>query len=264
VFIDSLKNVIKATPILYNMLLPFVRGIRRRAFERNMNRFRLYCLNLPNMVSEPFFVKVGANDGITRDPVSDILLTNKSWRGLLIEPVPYCFERLKANFQDSQRFSLEQVAIGASAEAVPFYYADMKAMDSLPNLPKSFDQHGTFYKKNILKYLDGILEPFIIEDMVQVLPLSDVISRNQIHEVHLLHVDTQGHDLEVLKTLDFSKHSPLSIFVEHSHLSDSQKKDMAHLLCKHGYSVRNCGRDYFAVNKKTNMRLRLNFFRTAA
>ena len=61
------------------------------------------------------FVKVGAHDGITGDPCSDILLANTQWKGLLIEPVPYNFERLKANFQDSQRFCLEQVAVGAIA-----------------------------------------------------------------------------------------------------------------------------------------------------
>ena len=41
--------------------------------------------------------------------------------------------------------------------------------------------------------------------------------------MHLLHVDAEGHDYEVLKTLDFAKHAPLSIFVEHKHLSDAQK-----------------------------------------
>jgi hypothetical protein len=79
----------------------------RRAWKREQSRFRNYCLNLPNVVSEPIFVKIGACDGITGDPCSDILLANTNWRGLLIEPVPYCFDRLRANFQDSRRFCLE-------------------------------------------------------------------------------------------------------------------------------------------------------------
>src|SRR4051794_31449454 len=120
-FMDKLGNVVKSTPLLHNLLFPVI-TLLRRARARELGRFRHYCLNLSKVLSEPVFVKIGANDGITGDPCSDILLTNTNWRGLLIEPVPYCFDRLRANFQDSRRFCLEQVAIGASAGEVTFYY----------------------------------------------------------------------------------------------------------------------------------------------
>jgi hypothetical protein len=63
-------------------------------------------------------------------------------------------------------------------------------------------------------------------------------------------VDAEGHDYEVLKTLNFAKHAPLSIFVEHENLVHKQKTQTLQLLCKHGYSVRDRGVDYFAVNQK--------------
>lgn len=211
---------------------------------------------MAKLVPEPVFVKIGATDGITDDPCSDILLANANWRGLLIEPVPYCFDRLRANFQDSRRFSLEQIAIGAPAREGTFYYVDAKAIQSIPNLPAWFDQLGSFDRNHIMKHLNGVLEPFIIECKVQVSPLSDVLMRNGIQDVHLLHVDTEGHDYEVLKTLDFAKYVPLSIFVEHKHLSDANKTEMLNLLDEHGYSVRDCGEDYFAVNEEANKRLR--------
>jgi FkbM family methyltransferase len=256
--VEKLKTVVKSYPPFYKILYPAVtllRRARRRVKARAMGRFRRYCLNLPKVVSEPVFVKVGANDGITGDPCSDILLANTKWRGLLIEPVPYCFNRLRANFQDSRRFSLEQVAIGASAGEATFYYVDAKAVEAIPNLPKWFDQLGSFNRNHILNHLNGMLEPFIIECKVPVCPLSDVLIRNRIQDVHLLHVDTEGHDYEVLKTLDFAKHAPLSILIEHAHLSGAQGTEMLHLLCKHGYSVRDCGADYFAVNEEADKRL---------
>jgi FkbM family methyltransferase len=241
-FIQKLKNALE-----FRLLL--------RAREREHHRFRDYCLNLPKVVSEPVFVKIGACDGITDDPCSDILLANTNWRGLLIEPAPYCFDRLRANFQDSRRFCLEQVAIGAPAGEGTFYYVDAKAIESIPSLPTWFDQLGSFDRNHIMKHLDGVLDPFIIECKVQVCPLSDVLMRNRIQYVHLLHVDTEGHDYEVLKTLDFTKHAPLSIFVEHKHLSETQKTEMLCLFRKHGYSVRDCGGDYFAVDEEANKRL---------
>jgi FkbM family methyltransferase len=212
-------------------------------------RFRFYCLNLPRFVPEPVFVKVGANDGVTTDPCSDILLGDANWRGLLIEPVPYCFDRLRTHFQDSRRFRLEQVAIGASAAEVSFYYVDEKAKQDIPDLPGWFDQLGSFNRNHILKHLNGVLEPFIVEYKVQVHPLSDVLMRNRIRDVHLLHVDTEGHDYEVLKTVDFARHAPLSIFVEHKHLSENGRSGMFQLLRRHGYSVSDCGTDYFAVRE---------------
>lgn len=241
-FIEKLRNVVKFT-------------LLRRAREKEQRRFRDYCFNLPKMVSEPFFVKIGASDGITDDPCSDILLANTNWRGLLIEPVPYCFDRLRVNFQDSRRFCLEQIAIGAATGEDTFYYVDAKAIQSIPSLPPWFDQLGSFDRNHIMKHLDGVLDPFIVECKVQVCPLSDVLMRNGIQDVHLLHVDAEGHDYEVLKTLDFAKHVPLSIFIEHKHLSEAQKTEMLHFLRKHGYSVRDCGEDYFAVHEEANKRL---------
>jgi FkbM family methyltransferase len=158
-------------------------------------------------------------------------------------------------FQDSRRFRLEQVAIGAASEQLSFYYVDTKAKQELPNLPTWFDQLGSFDRNHIMKHLDGILEPFIVECKVRVFPLSEVLARNRIQDVHLLHIDTEGHDYEVLKSVDFSQHVPLSIFLEHKHLSDGQRAETINLLHRNGYSVHDCGGDYFAVNQRANKRL---------
>jgi FkbM family methyltransferase len=243
-FIEKLRTVVESA------MNP---ARRERASE--MGRFRQYCLHLSSAVPEPVFVKIGANDGITGDPCSDILLANTNWRGLLIEPVPYCFDRLRTNFQDSRRFILEQVAIGAAPGQASFYYVDANANRSVPGLPLWFDQLGSFDRNHIVKHLNGGLEPFIRECKVEVCPLSDVLMRNRIRDVHLLHVDTEGHDYEVLRTVDFARHTPLSIFVEHRHLSRALRTEMLRLLRKHGYFVRDCGGDYFAVHEEANRRL---------
>ena len=212
-------------------------------------RFRRCCIDLEHFVSDPVFVKVGANDGVTGDPCSDILLSGTRWRGLLIEPVPYCFERLRENFSDSNRFSLERVAVGTTTERTTFYYVAREAITAMPNLPNWYDQLGSFDKGHILKHLTKKLEPFIVECEVEICPLTDVLRRNRIEFVHLLHVDTEGHDLEVLKSLDLPSYLPALIFVEHAHLASDEKRAMRRLLRKHGYSVCRCRGDYFALHK---------------
>ena len=261
--IDKTRAATRSVPQLYNVLslgLAVFRGARRRVraltTKRAIGRFRRWCKNLPTLVSQPVFVKVGANDGTTGDPCSDILLADARWKGLLIEPVPYCFDRLRDTFHDSQRFSLEQVAVGAIAGQATFYYVDQAARDSVPELPAWFDQVGSFDREHIVKTLNGILQPFIVECTVEVCRLSNLFDRNGIREVHLLHIDAEGHDYVILKTVDLRTRAPVSIFVEHKCLPGSQKTEMVRLLHEHGYSVDDCGDDYFALHKSAGMSLR--------
>jgi FkbM family methyltransferase len=247
--LDRAKNAVKSVSFLYYTLRPVVRHIRRRGGEDE--RLQLYCARLPDFVAEPVFVKVGANDGITGGPVSDALLANEKWKGLLIEPVPFIFDKLRKNFSDSQRYILEQVAIGAHPGKATFYYVDAKAIDAIPDLPFWYDQLGSFSRDHIVKHLDGVLTPFILECSVEVRPLAEVLKKNGIRDVHLLHIDAEGYDYEVLKTIDLSSAAPAAILLEHKNLSDSDRAELVQHLRRHRYSVDDCGGDLFAVHKKS-------------
>jgi FkbM family methyltransferase len=256
----ALKATIKSNAVLCAVFLPYVkalRWVREWRCKRARQRFARLCLRLQSRFAQPVFVKVGANDGITGDPFSRILGANARWKGLLIEPVPYCFERLKQNFNDPQRFILEQLAVGAPAGTATFYYTDSRARERLPGLPSWYDQLGSFDKTHILKHLDGVLEPFIIESQVAVRPLSDILRQHGMSEVHVLHIDTEGHDYRVLSTLDFTACAPVAILVEHVHLASDERSAMLNVLRANGYAVWDCGTDYFALNKEAGKRLRL-------
>jgi len=263
-FIEKIKHEIKSTPFLHQRLLPMVRCFRQRRQlksrprpERKLWHFLKLCRELPRVIPNPVFVKIGANDGVTGDPCSDLLLKDPRWKGLLIEPVPYCFDRLKKNFSDTERFTLEQVAVGAEAGTLPFYYVAENARSHLPNLPDWYDQLGSFDRNHITKHLDGALEPFVIECTVEVNTLHTLLDRNGIENIHLLHIDTEGHDYEILKTVDFSHCPPLLILVEHDHLCEKEKNTMRRLLQKNHYTVHNCGMDFSAIHKPSAQRLGL-------
>ena len=256
-----MRGAIKAVPFLHRLLLPAVDAFRRARdpHRRAVDQFRNRCSGISKLVTHPSFAKVGANDGVTGDPCSDILLADKAWKGVLIEPVPYCFERLKKNFADV-RFSLEQVAIGATHGRKTLYYVAPEAAQALPALPSFFDQLGSFDRSHIIRHFDGKLEPFIVERDVEVCTLSEVLARNAIDDLHLLHIDVEGYDYEVLKSIDFTRHAPLMIFIEHRHLSEADRAGMRELLRTNGYSIRDCGSDYFALNDAADKRLRKGAF----
>src|ERR1700722_3021383 len=56
------------------------------------------------------FIEVGANDGRFGDPLRQYILKYQ-WKGVLVEPQPDIFERLKANYAGlNNRISFENVA----------------------------------------------------------------------------------------------------------------------------------------------------------
>jgi FkbM family methyltransferase len=246
--LEKIKKAIKSVPFLYNALCPTVMSYK---YQKESKRLRLYCTQVPSIVAQPVFVKVGANDGVTGDPISDILLANEKWKGVLIEPVPFLFQRLRQNFGDHQRFALEQVAIGAKSGTASFYYVDERAIKSIPNLPEWYDQLGSFDRSHITRQLGGAIEPFILECIVDLRPLAEVLKKRGIGDVHLLHIDAEGHDFEVLKTADLVQEPPAAILLEHKHLSGTDRAAMLKHLRKHNYLVDDCCGDFFAVHKKS-------------
>jgi FkbM family methyltransferase len=225
--------------------------------EKKLRQLRKLCRRLPKHIPEPFFVKIGANDGISGDPISSVLLKNTQWKGLLIEPVPYCFDLLEKNFSDTNRFTLERIAVGTKSGQAPFYYVSQTACEQLPDIPRWFNQLGSFDRNHIIKHLDGVLEPFIIECAIQVKPLSDILAENRIPQVHLLHIDTEGYDYEIFKTIDLKNCPPLILFIEHRHLSRKEKQTMKHMMRRSDYAVHDCGNDYLAIHHPSIHRLGL-------
>lgn len=249
---NKIKAAIKSNRAFYHGLFPIVewaRKIRHLLRRGPIGRFRDYCALIPEYAPEAMFVKVGANDGVVDDPCSRILFS-PGWKGLLIEPVPYCFERLKKNYSDSTRYMLAQVAIGARPGKTTFYYVGQEAPRHLPDLPSWYDQLGSFNREHIVKHLGPAVEPFVVAQEVEVCSLAEIVRRNGIRDIHLLHIDTEGYDYEVLKTCDFDRCKPVLIFIEHKHLSVAHKAEMRALLRKQGYSIADCGGDYFALNVK--------------
>ena len=223
-----------------------IRPIRRLLWRANTAAFRQAVAREGATMHTPMFVKIGANDGVTGDPCSDLLIGCSSWRGLLIEPVPYCCDRLRQNFADSSRFRVVEAAIASRQGTQDLYFVRKDARAALPDLPIWYDQLGTFDPHHIEKHFGPRIKPFIEKRPVPVRTYSDVMAANDPGDYALLHVDTEGYDFEILKMALACPPLPKMIFIEHAHLSPADRNQMRRALKNHGYAVRNCGMDYFA------------------
>jgi FkbM family methyltransferase len=234
--------------ILTSSLNPIRKLLQRLRTNANYWRFRRHVARLSRHEEDPLFVKVGANDGVTLDPCTDILLRDPAWRGLLIEPVPYLFDRLKLNFPNTNRFILEQLAIGPRGKAT-FYFLDPSAKKQFADLPECFDQLGSFNKSHITNHFGAELSAYVREMIVDVEPLEDVLKRHNVSKIQLLHIDTEGYDYKVLTTLNFELVKPLAIFIEYRHLVPDEHASLLRLFRDNQYEVYDCDADYFAILK---------------
>jgi FkbM family methyltransferase len=192
--------------------------------------------------AEVFFVQVGSNDGTSGgDPIFEFASNRVRWRGILIEPNPKVFQRLKANYRSDPRFIYENVAVARQPSSHPFYY-----VPDDPSLPSWFDEVSSFDRRHLKRH--GIPDELIAETTVPCATLSALFAKHRVTKVDILHVDTEGYDAEVIKMIDFARFKPKIIIFEHTHLSREDVIVMERLLASHGYTHSRTFRDTIAVS----------------
>jgi len=206
--------------------------------------------SIESISPSPTFVKIGANDGVTGDPCGHFFLTHQKWNGLLVEPVGYCMEKLKEIYSECGRFVFKQCAVGREEGTRSFYFLAKNARDGLSELPYWYDQLGSFKRSHITSHFSYRVDDFIDEVLIDVVPLGTILKRCNISNVSFLHIDTEGFDYEVLKTLDFKRIVPESILIEHKHLLENDLLGMIKLLKRKSYIVLDAGSDLLAISKK--------------
>ena len=239
--LENIKQILRKFPLTYNVARRTYRLFRGP--DPTIQQRIVMALGQKRKV---FFLQVGSNDGLQGDPIHDLIINHKTWAGIFIEPVEFLFQRLKKNYEDADRFVFENVAIGNEKGTKRFFYVSDKAKDEL-ELPYWHDQLGSFDKNHILQALGDQLSPYIIEEEIECLPLQDVLDRNQVAAIDLIHIDTEGFDYKVLSQVDLNRYKPSVILFEHSLLVDGEMEKARSLLHKAEYRLFEYGADTLAV-----------------
>ena len=182
------------------------------------------------------FIQIGANDGSFGDPVRRYI-QNFPWTGILVEPQPDVFERLRANYADAHdRLIFENAAIAEGMDHIDMYRPRPAGQDDVYAASvSSIDPEVTARQLGVKKSeLERISVPC--------LTLNQLIERHPMPNIDLLQIDTEGYDFQVLKTLDLKVHTPLIIQFEHGHLRRREVDEVVQHLSANGYSVLYGGR----------------------
>ncbi|MGH8506702.1 MAG: FkbM family methyltransferase, partial [Stenotrophobium sp.] len=183
--------------------------------------------------SQVFFVQVGSNDAGYGDPLSYYTL-HRGWRGLMIEPLPHIYERLRKRYDRISGLKFANVAIDVAPGERPFYH--LRRSDE-PGLPPWYDMLGSFKKENVLKhqkYLADIPDR-IVETAVRCQTFDGLCAEQDVARFDVLHIDAEGYDYEILKSVDLAKYRPAAVLFEHAHLNSTDYQASLKQLHDAGY-----------------------------
>ncbi len=177
------------------------------------------------------FIEVGANDGVSGDPLREFIV-KYPWKGVLVEPQPEVFEALKSNyFGMEDRVSFENVAISTSQVPLDIYRMprDSGAKHGGPTTASADSKTAAKQSNASLKELEKITVPTAT--------LDSLVEKHGLGDFDILQLDTEGHEWEVIQTLSLTHIRPWLINFEHGHLKPSTINNIVQYLNRHGYVV---------------------------
>jgi FkbM family methyltransferase len=184
------------------------------------------------------FAEIGANDGEQHDFLRPYIL-DRAWRGVIVEPVPFVFERLRRNYEERPGVALENVAVDRRDGTRRFYHLAEVADHEAEGLPRWYDGIGSFSREEVLSHAYHI--PDIADRLVEIdvpcVTLETLCRRNGIEWLDLLLIDTEGYDWEIIRHIDLSRWKPRLLVYEHYHLGPEERRACRGHLGRAGYET---------------------------
>jgi FkbM family methyltransferase len=227
-----------------------LKNIIKRAYNKFFSTDEIYTfidtiIQRKKKTRNPFFfVQIGSNDGKKGDPLNHLVL-KYSLSGILVEPVPYIFQRLLNNYKDQKNLIFENSAIGNPGEQLKFY-----RLKQTPGLPAWHEQLGSFRRDVVMRHQYAIadIEEIILEEDISVISFEELMTKHGVLTVSLLHIDTEGYDFEILKSINFTKYTIENILFENSHLSSEEYEACIKYLKAQGFNkIKKCGGDTICI-----------------
>ncbi|NBP00764.1 MAG: FkbM family methyltransferase [Proteobacteria bacterium] len=196
-------------------------------------------------------VQVGCHVGSSHaDYIFKII--NQDSRAIFIEPVDFLFNKLKENYNTkfpNNNFIFLNCAISNKEGSLKLYVPDIEIFSEISEknyiekkLPRWADQLASVHKTHVK---DHYLNLDVKEIEVPCRTLMSIINEYNIDDLQILSIDTEGHDFEVLETLDLNVLKPKKIIFEHKHMEGTNKppaeryNKLMSLLLEHNYKVTN-------------------------
>jgi len=160
------------------------------------------------------FVDIGAHDGIS---YSNTYFFEKklSWSGICIEPMPNIFSKLKNN-----RNCICIKGCIADKNSEEEFLQVNGYSEMLSGLVNKYDPEHVKRIDYEIKKFGGSKYTIIVKTY----KLNDLLEEHNIYDIDLLSIDTEGGELDILKSIDFDKFFIKAIVVENNYHSKEFKR----------------------------------------
>ena len=166
-----------------------------------------------------YYVEIGANDGITLSNTY-LLAIKYNWKGICVEPIPKIFELLCKN-RPFAKCCNNAVYIESNKEVI-FDIANNN------DLLSGKSEHIDCHKKTVDNNKTQII--------VTTITLNDLLEKyNAPLFIDYMSLDTEGSELEILKSVDLTKYIFGLIDIEHNFI-EPRRSQIRELLCSNGYT----------------------------
>ena len=189
-------------------------------------------------------VQIGANDGISNDPIHKFIRRDH-WNGVLLEPQKYVFEKfLKPLYSRTKGITVLNAALDVIDGTKPIYRISVTNSRWATGL--------TSFNRTILEeavrsgYIERQAEKegcplpenkdeYITEESVECICTETLLKKAGIERTDWLQIDTEGFDFEIIKMFNIGITRPTVIVYENIHLSQADREECRNYLKINGY-----------------------------
>lgn len=201
-----------------------------------------------------FFVNLGANDGVTNDPIYGFI-ESFSLKGIAVEPIAAAYDLLRQNYAKFPGVICEKVAIYCGRKE-PIYRLrdDVLAADPVLSQVSSKDKGQLLAMMR--DFREGKLDPdlyekirhdalavadaedalLVVDDDMEYVTFEELMARHGVERVDFLDIDIEGYDYEVAMSLDFERWQTKVLVIETRLFSEEQGRLFAQKMSALGYS----------------------------
>lgn len=193
--------------------------------------------------SDVTFLQIGAHDGLRNDPIS-YYIRKYRWHGLLVEPQPAVFAKLKENYQNVPGLIFENVAIAPQEGTLRLYCFKNASPNEYATMLASAKRHHLSLNGDQVRGEIAAID-------VPARTTSSLLEKHGLQNLDVLQIDTEGYDFTILKSFDFRIAKPQIIHFENNFLNSRERNEALSLLGAEGYATMELGIDTLAVQQST-------------
>ena len=183
------------------------------------------------------FVQIGANDGVTSDPLYPLIKANpEKFRGIVVEPLPDKFALLTQAYAGIDSVVPVNLAVHNTRREMQIHRVRPDLEKTLPGWARGLGSFNADHHKRAR--LDSSV---MVSETVTCTSFDELLATHGLSQVELLITDTEGYDFEILRNVDFTRYRPAYIQFEHGLHSNvmtwDNYKELVRHLASHGYSI---------------------------